>query len=321
VSVQAEPLDETVPSDMGLICRYQDVDNFIYGAITSDGYYGINQMKDGTLRVLTGGGQLRSSDVIQQGAQGNAIQLQCAGNQFTLVVNDKVLTNVEADAPVSGDVGLLAGTFEKPGARVRFDDFEAATATSTLPPADESVLYADDFSDAGSGWDVRATDNGASGYRDGRYFIRVDSPKYQLWSTTGQDFTGDVMVDVVAGAAAGPQENEMGVMCRYQDIDNFVYGSVGSDGFYAIIEVADNKTTILTGDGQFQQSDVIPVGSETYAIRFACEGDRYTLSVNGQEIDSARSSTFSGGDVGLLAGAFDQGGVEIHFDDFSVSAP
>jgi hypothetical protein len=129
------------------------------------------------------------------------------------------------------------------------------------------------------------------------------------------------MVDVVAGAAAGPQENEMGVMCRYQDIDNFVYGSVGSDGFYAIIEVADNKTTILTGDGQFQQSDVIPVGSETYAIRFACEGDRYTLSVNGQEIDSAHSSTFSSGDVGLLAGAFDQGGVEIHFDDFNVTAP
>jgi hypothetical protein len=50
-------------------------------------------------------------------------------------------------------------------------------------------------------------------------------------------------------------------------------------------------------------------------------GDQYTLFVNGEEIDSAVSSTFTGGDVGLLAGTFDEGGVEVLFDDFSVSAP
>ena len=29
------------------------------------------------------------------------------------------------------------------------------------------------------------------------------------------------------------------------------------------------------------------VGSETYVIRLACVGDRYTLFVNGEQIDSA----------------------------------
>jgi hypothetical protein len=96
---------------------------------------------------------------------------------------------------------------------------------------------------------------------------------------------------------------------------------VGADGYYAIVEIRDDETNILTGDGKFQSSDAIPAGNATYVIRLACQGDRYTLFVNGKEIDTASSSAFSGGDVGLLAGTFDQGGVEIVFDNFSVSTP
>lgn len=325
VEVTAQLTPDSAPADMGVLCRYQDAGNFIYGGITSDGFYGIAQMKNGKLSVLTSGGKLRPSDIIAQGAQANEIRFLCAGSQFTLSVNDQRVDTIEADAPARGDVGLLAGTFEKPGARVRFDDFvvnrsPADSSSAGVPPV-KRVLYADDFNDSQSGWDVRKTGNGASGYRDERYFIRVDRPTYQLWSTTGEKLTSDVVVDVVAGVAGGPEANEMGVICRYQDTANFVYGSVGSDGFYAIVEVANNNSTILTGEGKFQQSDAIPRGDETYFIQLACVGDRYTLFVNGEEIDSATSSVFSSGKVGLLAGAFEKGGVEILFDDFSVSTP
>ncbi len=323
--VDAQLAEDSAPADMGVICRYQDAKNFIQGEITSDGFYGINQVKDGDLSVLTGGGKLQRSDAIRTGSRANKIQFLCMGNRFVLSVNDQYVDAIEVDAPASGDVGLIAGTFEKGGARVRFDDFSAA-----LPPPDteildvqpgNQVLFSDDFSDPQSGWDVRSTENGASGYRAGRYFIRVESPKFQLWSTTGQDFRGNVNVEVMAGAADGPAENEMGVICRYQDKQNFVYGSVGSDGFYAIVEIANDDSTILTGEGKFQQSNAIPVGSETYAIRLTCKGNRYTLFVNGQEIDSATSGTFTQGDVGLLAGTFDQGGAEVLFDDFRVTMP
>ncbi len=314
---------DSAPADMGAICRYEDADNFIYGEITSDGFYGITQMKDGDLRVLTGGGQLQANDTIRQDARSNQLQFLCAGDNFALFVNDQFIDAVQAEAPTSGDVGLIAGTFEQGGARVRFDDFSAVLPPpgTEIGPVGDQVLFADDFSDPASGWDVRETDNGASGYRDGRYFIRVDQPKYQLWSTTGQDFADDVRVEVMAGVAAGPQENEMGVVCRYQDIDNFIYGSVGSDGYYAIVEIKGDTTTILTGEGKFQQSALIPTGSESYFIQLACVGDQYTLLVNGEEIDSATSRAFTGGDVGLLAGTFDEGGVEVLFDDFRVTAP
>ncbi len=38
-------------------------------------------------------------------------------------------------------------------------------------------------------------------------------------------------------------------------------------------------------------------------------------------LETSASATLDGLDVGLLGGAFDQGGVEILFDDFKVSTP
>lgn len=313
----------SAPSDMGAICRYEDADNFIYGEITSDGFYGITQIKDGDLRVLTGGGKLQANDSIRQDTRSNQLQFLCAGSNFALFVNDQFIDAIQADAPASGDVGLIAGTFEKGGARVRFDDFSAVLPPpgTEIGPVGDQVLFADDFSDPKSGWDVRTTVNGGTGYRDGRYFIRVDTPKFQLWSSPGQPFDGDVIVEAIAGLASGPEENEIGVLCRYQDRQNFVYGSIGTDGYYAIVEIEDDTSTILTGEGKFQQSAAIPIGSETYLIQLACVGDQYTLVVNGEEIDSALSDAFTGGDVGLLVGTFDEGGVEVLFDDFRVTAP
>src|SRR3974377_2471351 len=125
VGVTAQPAANSATADMGAICRYQDLDNFIYGGITSDGFYGISQVKKGGLSILTGGGKFKASDVIHQNGASNQIQILCAGNRFTLVVNGRSVAEITADAPANGDVGLIAGTFEKPGARVRFDNFSA----------------------------------------------------------------------------------------------------------------------------------------------------------------------------------------------------
>jgi hypothetical protein len=323
VGVTMQLAADSEPADMGAICRYDDASNFMYGTITSDGFYGITQMKDGDFTILTGAGKLQANDTIRQGDKSNQMQFLCAGNNFALFVNDQFIDAVQADAPAGGDVGLLAGTFDTGGARVRFDDFSAVLPPpgTEIGPVGDTALFADDFSDPDSGWDVRETENGGTGYVDGRYFIRIDTPKFQLWSSPGQSFDDDVIVEAIAGLASGPEENEMGVFCRYQDRQNFMYASIGTDGYYAIVEIKDDEATILTGDGQFQRSDVIPIGSEAYYLQLACVDDQYTLLVNGEEIDSAASDAFTGGDVGLLAGTFEQGGVEVLFDDFRVIAP
>ena len=325
VAVSAQPIDPSIDTEMGVICRYEDKSNFVYASISSDGYYGIAQVKQGDVTVLTGNGKLQPSTAITQGGAVNRIDLVCDGSKFTLAINDQVVDSAQAQAAASGDVGLLAGTFDQPNASARFNDFVVdkppVDLSTTGRPPGSKVLFQDDFSDPRSGWDVRETENGASGYRAGRYFIRVATPKYELWSTASQSFKGDVIVEVTATPASGPEENEMGVICRYQDKNNFMSASVGADGYYAIAENKDDQTTILTGGGKYVKSDAIPTGGKSYNIQLACEGDTYTLFVNGKQIDTATSTAFRSGDVGLLAGTFDQGNVEVLFDDFAVSVP
>lgn len=325
VAVSARPIDLAADTELGVLCRYRDGKNFIYASISSDGYYGIGQMKDGEATLLTGNGKLQPSGAILTGDALNRIQLVCDSDQFTLIVNDQRVDTAQIETAARGDVGVLAGTFDQPNAAARFDNFatSAPQLASSVPAKGpgKQVLLQDDFSDPQSGWDVRETTNGASGYGAKRYFIRVDQPKYQLWSVPGQIFKGDVVVEVTAGLNKGPADSEMGVICRYQDKENFVYGSVGSDGYYSIVEIKNNQVEILTGKGKYVQSGKIPTGAASYHIRLACEGDTYTLFVNDTKIDSVTRQAGAAGDVGLLVGTFDKGGVEVLFDDFLVSSP
>ena len=324
VAVDAYRVDGPIENEMGVICRYRDVRNFVYATISSDGYYGIIKRSAGEPTILTGDGKLIQSDAINQGDTINRFELICAGDQFTLVVNGQPIDQVTITGFERGDVGLLGGTYDTGDVTVHFDNFVVTPPTDIGPitPSTASVttLYEDDFSDSQSGWDSAQSDNGYTDYGKGDYVIRVDKEKWQLWANPTQSFD-DVWIEVEAQATAGPNDNEMGVICRYQDGDNFMYGSISSDGYYAIFEIKDGQSTLLTGDGKLQSSDLIKQGEEVNRVQFVCNGDEYTLGVNGKKLDSVTNSGFTSGDVGLLAGTYDVGGVEIHFDNFSVTTP
>jgi hypothetical protein len=107
---------------MGLICRLKDDKNFYFFAITSDGYYGIGKMKAGQTTLLTGD-EMLPHDAILTGGQINRIRADCTGNLLILYVNNVMVTSVKDDDFSTGDVGILAGSFEKPGADIYFDNF------------------------------------------------------------------------------------------------------------------------------------------------------------------------------------------------------
>jgi hypothetical protein len=73
--------------------------------------------------VMISAAQMQSSDAIVQGAATNRLRADCAGTRLTLYVNGtKAAEGDDADFS-SGNVGLIAGTFETPGADVFFDNF------------------------------------------------------------------------------------------------------------------------------------------------------------------------------------------------------
>ena len=79
--------------------------------------------------------------------------------------------------------------------------------------------------------------------------------------------------------------------------------------------------TSLLGQVMMAYSPVVVQGAGSNHIRFDCISGALTGYVNGQALASASDSDFHNGDVGLIAGAFDTGGVKIAFTNFIVRKP
>lgn len=126
--VNVEAFKSGGPDDnqFGVICRYVDEDNFYALLISSDGYYGISQVKKGEVHLL-GRDQMEISKVIHTGNAGNSLQVECVGDRLTLWVNGTKLDEVRNTDFSSGDVGLFVGTFDEAGADVQFDNFMVRT--------------------------------------------------------------------------------------------------------------------------------------------------------------------------------------------------
>jgi hypothetical protein len=63
------------------------------------------------------------SDSINQGGTSNHIRLDCVGDSLTLFVNGDKVNEVTDSGLTSGDVGLIAGTFDTPGTDILFDNY------------------------------------------------------------------------------------------------------------------------------------------------------------------------------------------------------
>jgi hypothetical protein len=187
------------------------------------------------------------------------------------------------------------------------------------PSNSTEARFEDDFSKTDSGWDRVNNEDGITDYDNGGYRIKVLTADTELWANPGMNYS-DVRIEVDAIRQSGPEDNDYGVICRYQDSDNFYYLLVTSDGYYGIMKVKDGEMTLLSGE-EFGTTDQINSGNATNHLRADCIGETLTLYVNGQKLDSQTDSDFPFGDVGLIAGTYTEPGTDIYFDNFKVFVP
>ncbi|MCJ7511863.1 MAG: hypothetical protein MUO23_02700 [Anaerolineales bacterium] len=186
-------------------------------------------------------------------------------------------------------------------------------------PQPGSILFQDDFSRASSGWDRYRDSSVESDYSADTYQIAVYEPERIAWSRPGLRFT-DVVIDVDATVTDGPENNALGVICRYQDPQNFYFFLISADGFAGIGQRLDGVQTMFN-DAAMLPADSIVHGQSTNHLRAECSGPRLTLSINGVPARQAAADAFESGDVGLLAGTYDLPGTRVSFDSFSVRQP
>ena len=198
----------------------------------------------------------------------------------------------------------------------------STAAIIPTPPApitvSGSVLFQDDFSRPVSGWDRMLVDEGIMDYDAGGYRILVNSLQTNFWSTPHQNFS-DVRLEVDTGKLAGPDENRIGLVCRFNGSDYYFF-IISSDGFYGM-GVYSGGQAVLLGQSEMQSSSNINKGLAVNHLRADCIGNTLTFYVNGFQMAQAQDSTLSTGDVGLLAGTFAAPGVDVVFDNFVVLMP
>ncbi len=182
------------------------------------------------------------------------------------------------------------------------------------------ILFQDDFSNSSSGWDEYRDVDFVTDYEDGGYRMYVNEDNFDIWANPGRNFT-DVIIEVAASKIGGPDENDFGVICRYQDENNFYLFLIASDGYYGIGAIENGGELELIDTEFLEYSEKIFQGNATNDIRAECVGDNLTLYANGTILADVSDSRFSSGDVGLIAGTFDTPGTEILFDNFVVRQP
>lgn len=179
------------------------------------------------------------------------------------------------------------------------------------------VLYQDDFSDTSRPWPVGDFPGGVSAYVEGEYQVELFVPQIQFLAVSGQKYR-DVQVEVEIRQARGGRENLIGLVCRYRDGWNYYFFVISADGYFGLGKVREGQAHLL---GQSQMSYSRDLHPQQNHLALLCLASTLIGRINGQTVALAEDSDFPRGDVGLLVGARQEGGVQVYFDNFRVTRP
>ncbi|MBE0684962.1 MAG: hypothetical protein IH585_03075 [Anaerolineaceae bacterium] len=190
--------------------------------------------------------------------------------------------------------------------------------STEIPPVG-TVLFSDSFSSNESGWNTWNQNGSYVIYQaDGLRFF-VDKPHLDFYSKPGYEFT-DVRIEVEAIKIAGPDNNTFGVICRMQDEKNYYAFVISSDGYAGIIKVEEGVYQLINSESmEFAPS--VRQGEAINYLVVTCQYNFLKLDINGENQFSIQDNSFTHGDVGLIAGSFEEPGVDIFFDNLTVFQP
>lgn len=187
--------------------------------------------------------------------------------------------------------------------------------TNTPTPAAQ-VLFQDDFSRE-TGWWTNETDNYTVEYAAGGYRFSITSLNTAIWSIREQSYAG-VRLEVDATQTGGVSDGYYGLVCRYDDDNNYYALVISSNGSFGIAKSEAGELEFLQ---QGSDSALIQPGNATNRVRADCAGQTLSLYANDRLLLEIEDDDFEAGFIGLLAGTRLTGGVEVLFDNYAILRP
>jgi hypothetical protein len=197
----------------------------------------------------------------------------------------------------------------------------ASTSTPLPSPTPEEVVLFEDgeFTNSCS---TESTADVDRFVENGQFNMRVNTPKYVGWTECTTTEFSDVVIEVDAALVAGPEVGSYGVIFRYGLDDNeFYVFEISGDGYYKLgIDGAEHTEMDVITD--WTESSAINQGLETTnRIKVIVAGSSIQYYVNDQFLGETQDDRLTNGTIGFFAGSYDEGGVQVSFDNLKISQP
>ncbi len=181
------------------------------------------------------------------------------------------------------------------------------------------ILLEDDFSDETSGWEIVNNVYELKGYSSEGYLISINNKGGRSISTTGLQFS-DIKIQLETRKLTGSNDSYLGIVCRYQDNQNYYRFFVTPDGYTGIVKVIDGESTTLPG-GKMSYDHDVKQNDAANLLEVFCVGSQLSLVVNGNLAVNAEDDQLTKGDLGIFAETGQDGAGSFIFTDFKVSKP
>ncbi len=221
---------------------------------------------------------------------------------YTLILTGDETTDPEMYGEVLGEI---------------VDEFEVLASPDGPASGTEDAepILADDFSDPESGWSTYDGAEAIAQYDDGAFRISVREEQYVVWSSLPQEFD-DFAVEVSTARVAGSAINACGVFARLQDEDNLYEFAIDGEGYFMVGKYVDGEWMVLV---DWQESDALDSGPDaSNDLAVICIDNELSFYANGELLTTVVDDSFAEGQIALFAETFDEGGMDIRFDDLSV---
>ena len=201
-------------------------------------------------------------------------------------------------------------------------DIPPVNATIAVSNA-AKILLEDDFSASRDSWGTLTDSSSSTEYENDALHMLVFKENYVSWSTPNDQDYKNVHLEVTAFNNGTDPSTALGLICAQQTKSwSFYYLAMTPSGEYAIIKATDGEPDqILTNNGKWGASSLIPENAASYRVGGDCDNGRLTLYVNGQQIASVADSTYGTGRVGLFVWSGEKiASGDVTFDDFLLTS-
>lgn len=196
--------------------------------------------------------------------------------------------------------------------------YESEMAVNTIEGQEiGEVIYSEDFESPGPEWEPWQESEGSIDVEKGEFSVTINVEENLIWGRTYNTYSDNIF-KFSARVEESVGNGEFGAICRFQDVDNFYAVTISEDGYYGIWKFVDDEYTVLTDWEYLANFDG---GTNWVDFTVGCVGSTITLSIDGKTLAQVEDTSLPSGDIGLIAGSLDQGGLIVNFDNLVIAEP